>query len=70
MKHCNITEYEEMGLNMDKYDREMLSQRICPNITEELKPYYKVKNRYNNNTERHNILIEVVRCEKEYDKSC
>ena len=62
VKHCNVTEFEEIGVTMDETTKQLISLRICPNISEELMPFYKVKNSYSNNTLRYSFSIEVIPC--------
>ena len=62
VKHCNVSEFEEFGVSMDDDDKELISMRLCPDVKEVLKPFFKVKNGYSNKKLRYSYSLEVVRC--------
>ena len=62
MKHCDVNEFKNKGIRMDETDEQLISQRICPNVTEDIMPFFKTVNSYNNNTYRSSYSIEVVTC--------
>ena len=62
MKVCEKSDFESRGFKFDDNLAAPYNYRLCPDMTEENKEHYVLKNLYTNQEERLNFAIEIYKC--------
>ena len=70
MKVCSNEDFKKRGFDFEQQVGPDVKNRLCPDITEENKDFYKIKNLYTNKYERLNFAIEIHKCKNSSTKTC
>lgn len=70
LRPCKKSDFESRGFVSDKEEANPYKYRLCPDVTEENKEQFILKNLYANHKERINFAMEIYKCQNSTTKQC